>query len=286
MIQLLVRGVRKLYFQVIKHFRKVISVKTAYGTFRIHTHDQVVSYQLYKDRQWEIDTPREYFEFIRKHITAEKLYMVDLGANIGVTSIPYVHFGWVEQSIAVEANEDNFKLLQENVILNNLSDRIFPLHYAATESTSELIMEKSEENSGDHRVRMTDRPGALHEERRAVSRVKGEPLQNLVRLAPVDLTGKTILVWIDIQGHEGYCFRGAKDWLRATKAIAIAELWPYGILRADMSLEVFEEIVASIWSHYYRHENNQFVKHPISDLRGLLKELEPVDRNENIILVP
>ncbi len=286
MIKLIIRGIRKLYFHTIKNFRDVITVQTDFGPFRIYTRDKIVGYTLFKDRKWGMDFPREVFSFLTLHKLIEgKVTLIDMGAHIGITSIPFIKSGWIENSIAIEADRDNFKLLCENIILNNCSDRIFPLNYAVTEFASELVLEKSQTNAGDNRIRKTDSKGTYQEHLRAVTTVQGDSLPNLIKKSPLDITGKQLLIWIDIQGHEGYCFKGARDWLHLSKVIAIAEIWPYGIRRSGMSLEEFSDIVASIWSKYYIRRQDNFVQHSISDLPQLLEELQG-DSYEDIILIP
>jgi FkbM family methyltransferase len=286
MIRLIIRGIRKLYFQIVKHFRDTITVRTDYGVFRIFTHDRIIGYTLFKDRKWGIDFSREIFTFLRtSSLLPGKITIIDLGANIGVTTIPFIKFGWIENAIAVEADEDNFRLLSENVSANGLADKIFPIHAAVTESATELILEKSTSNFGDHRIKKTDASGAHSEHLRQVTKVKGDTLQNLVREAPVDLKKGNVLIWIDIQGHEGYCFKGAREWLKAWRPPAVTEVWPYAILRSGMSLEEFTEIVSDIWGGYYLWRDGGFVYSSMTELPKLLASLTG-NAQEDIILVP
>jgi FkbM family methyltransferase len=285
MIKLIVRGIRKLYFQIVKRFSDTITVRTDYGTFKVFTHDRIIGYTLYKDKKWEIDFPREVFNFIKvSSLLPGKITLIDLGANIGITSIPFIQSGWVDNAIAVEADGDNYRLLSENVRANQLADRIFPIHAAVTEYATELTLEKSTNNFGDHRIKKTDASGAYSEHLRRITTVKGDTLPNLIRQAPFE-PGKSMLIWIDIQGHEGYCFRGASEWLRAARAPAVSEIWPYAIERSGMSLEEFSTIVTGIWSAYYVWRNNGFVRFDMSEFPKLLASLTG-DQQDNIILVP
>ncbi len=286
MIKLIIRGIRKLYFQIVKNFRDVITVQTDFGPFRIYTRDNIIGYILFKDGKWGMDFPQKVFSFLNNHKLIEgKVTLIDIGAHIGITSIPFIKSDWIENSIAIEADSDNFKLLCENIILNNCSDKIFPLNYAVTEFASELVLEKSQTNPGDNRIRKTNNEGIFQEHLRAVTTVQGDTLPNIIKKSQLDITGKPLLIWIDIQGHEGYCFKGAMDWFRSSKVIAICEIWPYVIQRSGMSLKEFSEIVASIWSSYFIWQEEKFVQHSISDLPQLLEELQG-DNSTDIILIP
>lgn len=285
MIKLIIRGIRKLYFQIVKKFSDTISVRTDYGTFKVFTHDRIIGYTLYKDRKWEIDFPREIFNFLHaSSLLPRNATLIDLGANIGITSIPFIRSGWVENAIAVEADGDNFRLLGENIQANRLGDRIFPIHAAVTEFATELTLEKSTNNFGDHRIKKTDASGAYSEHLRKIATVKGDTLPNLISQASFKPNDK-MLIWIDIQGHEGYAFRGASEWLRASRAPAVSEIWPYAIERSGMSLQEFSTIVTGIWNAYYAWHNGRFVRFEISEFPGLLESLTG-DQQDNIILIP
>lgn len=285
MIKLIVRGIRKLYFQIVKKFSDTITVDTDYGVFRVFTHDRIIGYTLYKDKKWEIDFPRAVFTFLKTSaLLPGKITLIDLGANIGITSIPFVKSGWVDNTIAIEADGDNFRLLSENVRTNHLSEKVYPIHAAVTESATELVLEKSTNNFGDHRIKKTDASGSYNEHLRKITSVRGDTLPNLLRQAPVELKND-MLVWIDIQGHEGYCFKGASEWLKASRVTAVSEIWPYGILRSGMSLAEFSAIVSGIWSSYYVWRSDRFVRADISEFPRLLESLAG-DTHDNIILVP
>jgi FkbM family methyltransferase len=286
MIRFIVRAIRKLYFQIAKNFRSTITVRSEYGIFKVFTQDRVIGYTLFKDRKWEIDSPHEIFAFLMtSSLLAERITLLDFGANIGITSIPFVRFGWVENAVAIEADPDNFRLLRENVWANYLANRIFPIHAAVTEAPAEIAFEKSIDNFGDHRVRSTGVRGSYREHLRRVTMVRGDSLQNLVSQTPVVLEKGRVLMWVDIQGHEGYCFRGAQAWLKALGVVAVCEIWPYGILRSGMSLEEFSAIVAAIWKGYFVWRQGRFVYSDTSAFPALLETLTG-DQHENIILVP
>ena len=67
MVKLITRGIRKLYFHVIKNFSDVITVKTEYGVFKVFTNDKVIGYSLYRNRTWEMQFPEIAFSFLRQN---------------------------------------------------------------------------------------------------------------------------------------------------------------------------------------------------------------------------
>ena len=97
-----------------------------------------------------------------------------------------------------------------------------------------------------------------------------------------NITRDIALIWVDVQGYEGYVFNGAKKFL--SKGIpVVSEIWPYGILRTGMSLEYFCEIIQSIWSYYWVIRRGKFIKYPTSIFYTLFDELGIGIDHENVI---
>jgi hypothetical protein len=93
-------------------------------------------------------------------------------------------------------------------------------------------------------------------------------------LADVDpkLTGDISVIWIDIQGYEGYAFVGAKK-LLARGIPVVSEIWPYGMQRAGMAQETFYAIVNETWSSYWRRREGRFVEYPIDTFQSVFDDL-------------
>ena len=208
-----------------------------------------------------------------------------MGANIGVTSIPFINSGWVERSLAIEADRANFELLNENIVLNGLSDKIQTLNYAVTDSPCMLEMEISPTNYGDHRIKKISSEGLYSEDSREIVQVRGDTLVNLINKASMEFEGKSIIVWIDIQCHEGYCFKGSQDWFINSKAIVVSEVWPYDIYRSGMEQKEFLNIAESTWSNFCVRRRGRFIKYPISYFKYFFEELKG-NEHDNVIFIP
>src|SRR5438477_4908957 len=84
-------------------------------------------------------------------------------------------------------------------------------------------------------------------------------------------------MWVDVQGYEGYVFKGT-----ATGLPTVSEIWPYGILRSGMSLEEFAKTVNTIWSDFWIERRGRFVRYPIMVFDRYLEELG-TDGTGNVI---
>ena len=151
--------------------------------------------------------------------------VVDVGANIGTICIPAVARGLARRAIAIEPDPLNFRVLMANLHLNDVAERIVAHRCAAGPRDGEtLLLERALHNSGDHRIRLRDQPGALGEERRVVVETPSRRLDDL--LAPHDPDPAKTLVWMDVQGFEANVMAGAPR-LLASRTPFVVEFCPY-----------------------------------------------------------
>jgi FkbM family methyltransferase len=193
--------------------------------------------------------------------------------------------GEFERAIAIEPEPRNFSLLEHNVALNGLTDRFICLPYAVSDTKGVISFELSDNNLGDHRVRVNstlDVAERQNESARQVISVKSDQLDKLVLTQPTSFLEKISLIWIDVQGYEGYAFQGGRK-LFSQGMPVVAEIWLYGILRAGMSYRKFCDIAAEIWTHYWVKRRGKFVQYPIHILDTLFEELGNDGLYENVI---
>jgi len=188
---------------------------------------------------------------------------LDIGANIGHISIPLLTQGVIVHAIAWEPDPENFKLLKCNVILNNLEEKVTLYNLAlGRDSGKTLKFELSEDNFGDHRIRVGEDSGKYQEEFRKIIEVKSESLDSYIDIFKQEsLRGNRLILWIDVQGYEGEVLAGAKAFISKVKPAIGMEFWPYGLHRADGMDSLIEAI---------KHYDTYF------DLRQLEPESQPI----------
>jgi FkbM family methyltransferase len=217
----------------------------------VRTQDRGVSRVTYMTGDYDLDVMEAALARLERVLGRDVLRgrtFVDVGANIGTTSIPAVLRFGAERAIAFEPSEDNFRILGANVALNGLADRIDARQIGVSDAAGTAELELAPRNSGDHRVRTAAAAGsfdAYRESRRPVTEVRLVPLDDALAELGVDVADVG-LVWVDTQGHEGHVLAGASA-LLAAKVPVFCEYWPYGLRRAG-GLDRFHSIVAASFS--------------------------------------
>jgi FkbM family methyltransferase len=272
--------------------RHTVTVQTKQGLLTVSTRDRVIGRRLFRRGQYQHDLTQRSVSFLRERGLLPPRgegVVLDVGANIGVISVGLLFNGEFEAAIGIEPDPTNFALCKQNVLQNDLADRFTALQMAASDRTETLQLELSPDHFGDHRVRSpvdgnACTPAAFNAGRASIT-VEARPIDDILDSLPSPLTDKISLVWIDVQGHEGYAFAGGSR-LFSGRAPVVAEIWPSGIKQSGMGLQRFCEIASGYWSHYWLwQECGRHAQYPISRLMNLCEELEKRSAFDDIILV-
>ncbi len=171
----------------------------------------------------------------------EKGTFVDIGANIGLTIIPIAKARKVN-CIAFEPEQSNFALLMRNISLNKQESVIQAHNMALFSADQELEFELSNENMGDHRVRLDNqdnKKSLFAESSRTVTHVMARRLDGFL---DVDSLQHPIVVKMDVQGSEVKVLKGAERFFEQVSYLFI-EYWPYGIQRMGDDPNAFLQII-------------------------------------------
>ena len=283
--QIFKRVSRRALFQLHGRLRDTITIPTKQGILTMSTKDQGIAAPLYRDKQFEYDYSIRAIKFLKEagYIPQKNVSMLDVGSNIGIISIGLILAKQVDLAVAIEPEPRNFELLCKNVDQNQLSSSIVCLPIAVGDKESTLDMELSLENAGDHRIRVPTQVGVRERQResaRKTIRVKSLPISHILSLPEVSNCGLSTpsFMWIDIQGFDGYAFKGLENSIPS-----VSEVWPYGILRSGLSLTEYTKIVGSIWSDFWVDRREHFTRYPITVFERYLAELGTDGYFENVI---
>ncbi len=173
---------------------------------------------------------------------------VDIGANIGTSTIPALKQLGAGRAIAVEPAPANTRLLRANIAANGLETLVTVVETALSDRAGRYELEIGPDNSGDCRIRLTDEPGAIGEAGWEVEDVAGMTFDELLQLQHL-ATSDIDLVWMDTQGHEAQVLEGAAS-LLASDVPVISEYWPYGLTRAG-GLDRLHAIIAANYASVF-----------------------------------
>jgi FkbM family methyltransferase len=136
--------------------------------------------------------------------------VIDLGANIGLTTLYFAHHFKSAQILAVEPNPDSYRMLQTNT--GPLTARCRTLQAAVWNKRQALTGDFS---SPDHYSAFKTKESA-----RAIDEgsIIGLPIDQLIRISGFEMID---LLKVDIEGAEVQLFDGDLDWLNRIRAIAI-----------------------------------------------------------------
>ena len=242
---------RHLFLELARHYAPFFGVNSAIGVICVSPHDRVIAQSLFFQGAWEdTETLRVADEVVRTVTSPsqKKKVFVDVGANVGTTSISAVGSGMFDTAIAIEPDPSNGVFLRQSILASGLEGRIAPFNVALSDRTFEAILERSPVNFGDCRIRLDEDSGgtnAMDEASWKTVTVPCTTFDQLVARGVIHLNDVG-MVWMDTQGHEGHILRGAQSLLTSDIPVVI-EFWPYGLERAG-GLASLIELIASHYS--------------------------------------
>ncbi len=194
-------------------------------------------------KNWAGDDMAEFYALAAKYydIDPNKTgYFCDIGANIGTTCVYFKkHIDQSVKILAVEPQIDNYKCLKTNCILNDIpDDDVILVRGGVSDKTSVLSVDFDAENPGSSFL--TDSG-------------EGEKI-NVYRFDNI-LTGNGIskdmikYIWVDVEGFEGFFFKGAEETLSSIRVPVVAE-YSHDMLIERGCEELYFEMVSRLFRSY------------------------------------
>jgi FkbM family methyltransferase len=206
---------------------------------------------------------------------------VDVGANVGTTTLYAARTGAFTKIVSVEPSPDNLHVLNLNVLANGLADVVHVAAAACGGEPGTVELLQSSISAGDHRVRRSGDIPATHQ---TVVEVPQRTLDEILETAGVK-PSDVALVWVDTQGHEPSVFAGGAGTV-AGGAPFLVELWPEMYVQAG-TLDGYLARLTGAFRGYIDLREPGEVEHPMGDLRGLVDRLL-AERNgqTDLVLLP
>jgi FkbM family methyltransferase len=168
---------------------------------------------------------------------------IDIGANIGLLVIPIALTNKFIDLYAFEPEYNNYTFLRKNIIANNLEFKIKAFNIALFSDDCSLDLELSENNMGDHRLRLQSISDSQsinsHAKSPATVKINARKLDSVLNVG--DLI-KPLVLKVDTQGAEVRVLSGGTNLLKEVDYLII-EYWPYGLQRMGDTTEAFFNII-------------------------------------------
>jgi FkbM family methyltransferase len=241
---------RELFFHAARHFTPALATTTDYGVMYIPTRDIYVAAELFIRGSADADAIGEALDVLEAHSKRPATgLLVEIGANIGSTTVPALKRYEFDSVVAIEPLPANGELLRQNLFANDVADRAIVLPLGLSQEDGSMLLQVSSDNSGDNRLvndSSVAAAGMYGEDQRDTVEVTVRSWDSLVADGTIAIDDVD-LVWIDVQGHEGHLLSGASTLLERRLPV-VMEFWPYGLRRSG-GLELVQDIVSQ---HYER----------------------------------
>jgi len=197
------------------------------------TFDKVQLQEALEGKPFQLNDFLACMTFLENHslFHPDKSCFLDLGANIGSTSIYALKGNYFQSAISIEASGLNYQFLTFNTQINQLTERLQALNYGLANFTGTGELVCNPDNCGDFRIQPVNVTDNLFNEdnyrRELAEFITLDELKNRGILNP----RKIGFVWIDCQGSEGLIFQGGQEFFREISVPLYVEFWPYGINR-------------------------------------------------------
>ncbi len=242
--------------------------------------DNAIMRNMYIKRvNWAKGSMKIFHELAKKYYNVDDSagYFLDLGANIGTTSIYFLKkFTPNLRALAFESDTETFKLLHVNLILNDLESNIDIVNCGLGNKFDEMTL-----------YRRLDDPGY-----NSVFQYQDDMIPQIIKIIPLDsyldenkLAAQDIrYIWIDTEGFEPQVLLGAKNLLKENPAPIFAEC-NVGAWRKSGAFEEMIALLAKYYSHFVLIEKGKQILYPLETLPTLTPSNSPLGNRGDIFLI-
>lgn len=274
---------REQFFDRAHKFTPLVAVDSDNARFLISTTDQTVAKRLFiRRRRGEMDLLANavaILDEVGQGHWVEETTFLDVGANIGTSTITALRSHSFARAVACEPEPENCRLLKVNALLNDLDDLVLVLQVAASDANGTATLAVHALNSGGHQVVAEGKSGPTSGDPTFTVTVEVEKITVDYLIERGILKAEDVgMIWMDVQGHEGHILSGASR-LTARGTPAVLEVHP-GLLALAGGAERLQEVIADLYTHFVdlRHargkDGPEFELKPSSEIPGLIENLE------------
>lgn len=211
-------------------------IHTSKYTYFVPDRDSILLRDLPRDDGWSLGLMDFFFDAVHRYYGVVDGTFVDVGANIGPTSIQALEHPGVDHVFAVEACLMNYACLRANLAINKVEHRVTAVHAVAGAQQGRITLNKHPLNSGDCRVAGIHLGEVDQPETWTKESVPMWTLDNLLTTYEID---DVAFLWMDVQGYETQVLQGTR--LVQENLPTLIELWPYALANPDKLFAILSQ---------------------------------------------
>lgn len=247
---------------------KVLFLNKGNNKYLVHNNDHI-SKLLFINGEFDFKILKKSLKYLGKK--KKRKTLINIGAHIGSSCIEAIKKNYFENAIAFEPAVRNYRLLQANILINSLEDRIKAYKMAISDKKKILKLSiNKKSNSGDNRI-------LKNTYKKNYEVIKSETLDSFTS----HLSRVNSLIFMDVQGHEPYVFKGAKKTIKK-KIPIVFEFSPY--LFDKNWLKYFNNLFRN-YTYFYDLHNDTRKKFTPENLMNLYKKLDAKKENYTDLLI-
>ena len=245
------RDQRLAYFDGSDEYTPYLATEAGDAVFLVKTEDKHIARSLFAKRgRGELvvlERAVAAVEGIFGRDAVARRTFIDVGANIGTTTVPAVLSHGFDSAVAIEPEPENFRVLRLNVLLNDLEDRVATLQLAASNEIGRSELAVTRSRGGKHWI-VTDRSKLKRKKPETeIVTVETVTLDHLVETGAIDAE-RTGMVWMDAEAHEGHILEGAASLLDRGTPLVLE--WNPVILDRVGDRGKLQRLVADSYTHF------------------------------------
>lgn len=250
-----IRRIRKIEFE---YFSKKYKLYDNKYFFIIFGKDKFISRETY------INGPHDYhlFKTSRRLLNKKIKYLIDVGANIGTFSIPPIKDGLLEKCIAIEPVKNIYNILNMNILLNEVDNKISAYDYVISDKVKENVsLSLNKDNYGDNRF------AVISSKKKKFKVVK---LDHFVK----KFNSKNLLIKIDVQGFEDKVLIGAKKFI--LKKVPLIIEFDQNFLKKKNSYKIIK-LLKKNYEYFYNIDNKDLKKNSINNFEKIFDKSKRIN---------
>ena len=227
-----------------------------------------ISLKLFIDKNFDYSILKKAIKLVgKKH---SKSTLVNIGAHIGSTCIPAIKENKFKNSIVFEPTKKTFKLLQSNIFLNEVDDKIKAYNLAISNKKTNLHLAIKKGNIGGNYISTN--------KKKNTEMVKSDILDNYT----YNLNKNNTLIFMDVEGHEPNIFLGARKTIKK-KIPIVFEFYP-SLLNKNW-IKKFDIVFKNYKFFYDLRDNNKKQKFNKKNLIALIDKVNLIEGKHTDLLI-